>query len=80
VDASDNPHFGRVCVRSVLAGLMNGGKKETPKSVKSPRGLKRPRVIRLDELLPKEDVKGGAGRPAILFGQVEKGKLGPKKT
>jgi hypothetical protein len=59
---------------------MTSSKKETPKSVKIPRGRKRPKAIRLDDLLPKQDVTGGSGRPAILFGQVEKGNLGPKGT
>ena len=59
---------------------MTSSKKETSKSVKSRRGQKRPKAIRLDDLLPKQDVKGGSGRPAVLFGQVEKGKLDPKGT
>jgi hypothetical protein len=52
-------------------------KKEADKQAKAPRLPKRRKAIRLDDLLPKEDVTGGAGKPGIVFGQVKKLELGP---
>ncbi len=75
-----NLHFGSLRVHLALRNPVTSSKKETPRSVKSPRGQKRPKAIRLDDLLPKQDVTGGSGRPGILFGQVDKGKLGPKES
>ena len=54
-------------------------KKQLDKSAKLPGTQKRRKAIRLDDLLPKEDVKAGAGKPGLVFGQMSKLGSGPKQ-
>ena len=54
-------------------------KKQLDKSAKLPPTQKHRKAIRLDDLLPKEDVKGGAGKPGLIFGQMCKPGSGPKQ-
>jgi hypothetical protein len=54
-------------------------KKQLDKSAKLPPTQKHRKAIRLDDLLPKEDVKAGAGKPGLVFGQMSKLGSGPKQ-
>jgi hypothetical protein len=73
-------HFGTIPVVSFhgpeVAAAM---KKQLDKSAKLPPTQKRRKAIRLDDLLPKEDVKAGAGKPGLVFGQMSKPGSGPKQ-
>ena len=60
-------------------GVAAAMKKPLDKPAKLPPTLKRRKAIRLDDLLPKEDVKGGAGKPGLIFGQMCKPGSGPKQ-
>jgi hypothetical protein len=52
---------------------------EESQEQKKSREARRRKVIHLDDLLSGDDVKGGAGKPRIVFGQVDKGEPGKKK-